>query len=294
MAIANQLLHGGAAIAIAAKHVEQHAVRNLKAGNQPFGRRIDQAGEGLFIPINEIAFRCLALKRFAAVAGGFFREAQIFDHVFRRLHDHPAFVIETLASGAAADLMKISRGQNANLLAIELAETREEHSADGDVNAHAQRVGAADDLEEALLRELFYEHAVLGQQAGVMQADAVAQPFLDVGSVGAAEAETFDGLRNGVLLFAGREIETGEILRALAGFQLGKVNDVGGHPTVLGKAFDRLGERQFRVGVFKRHRAVAGGHGHRGFAVQPGQRLLKKGGVAERGGHEQKPRLRHG
>ena len=293
MAVANQLLHGGAAIAIAAEHVQQHAVRDLKAGDEPFGRRVDEAGESLFIPVNKITFRRLTLERLAAVTGGLFGKAQIFDHVFRRLDDHPALVIESLASGATADLMKIPRGQNAHLLAIELAETREEDGTDGDVNAHAQRIGATDDFEQALLRELFHQHAILGQQAGVMQADAVPQPFFDIRPVRTAEAEPFNGLRNGFLLFAGAQIETGEILRALAGFQLGEVDDVGGYATVLGKAFDGLGERQFRVGVFERHRAVAGSHGDGGLAIQAGQRLLKERGVPERGGHEQEPRLRH-
>ena len=72
------------------------------------------------------------------------------------------------------------------LLAVELAEPGEQHRADRDVDADAERVGAADDLEQPVLRELLDEHAVLGQQPGVVQADAVLQPLADVGAVRAA------------------------------------------------------------------------------------------------------------
>ncbi len=55
-----------------------------------------------------------------------------------------------------------------------------------------ERVGAADDLEQPLLRELLDEHAVLRQQARVMQPDALLQPLADVGAVRAGEAEAGD------------------------------------------------------------------------------------------------------
>ena len=63
------------------------------------------------------------------------------------------------------------------LLAVELAQLREQHRADRDVDADAQRVGAADHLEQALLRELLDQQPVLRQQPGVVQADAVPQPL---------------------------------------------------------------------------------------------------------------------
>ena len=76
----------------------------------------------------------------------------------------------------------------ARLLAVVLAELGEEHGADRDVDAHAERVGAADHLEQALLRQLLDEQPVLGQQAGVVQPDAVAQEALQLLAVGRVEA----------------------------------------------------------------------------------------------------------
>ena len=42
---------------------------------------------------------------------------------------------------------------------------------------------------------LFDQHTILGQQPGVMQADAVAKPFLDLGAVGTGELEAFQARR---------------------------------------------------------------------------------------------------
>ena len=113
------------------------------------------------------------------------------------------------------------------LLAVELAQPGEHHGADRDVDADAQRVGAADHLEQAELRELLDQHAVLRQQAGVVQADAVPEPLAHVGAVGAAELEAGDPRGDLGLLLAGRDLQAGEVLRAAGGVGLGEVDDVG-------------------------------------------------------------------
>ena len=117
--------------------------------------------------------------------------------VLRRLRHHPAAVVESLAPGAPADLVKIPRAQDAGLLPVELAQPREQHGADRHVDAHAQRVRAADDLEQALLRELLDQHAILRQQPGVMQSDAVLEPLADFRPVGAGELEPFELVGDG-------------------------------------------------------------------------------------------------
>ena len=61
----------------------------------------------------------------------------------------------------------------------------------------AQRVRAADDFEQAFLRELLDQHAIFRQQPGVMQPDAVPQPFLDVRTVRAGELEAFQRVGDG-------------------------------------------------------------------------------------------------
>jgi hypothetical protein len=138
----------------------------------------EMSGQSVFVPVDEIPLRRLALDGFLAVARGFFGELEIFDDVLRGLRHHPAAIVESLSPGAAADLVKIPRAQDGGLLAVELAQPREEHGADGHVDAHAERVRAANDLEQPLLRELLDQHAVLRQQAGMMQADAVPSHFL--------------------------------------------------------------------------------------------------------------------
>ena len=100
-------------------------------------------------------------------------ELEIFDGVFRRLRHHPATIVESLAPGASGDLVKIPRAEDDRLLPVKLAQPREQHGADGHVDADAERIRAADDFEQALLRELLDQHAILGQQSRVMQPDAV-------------------------------------------------------------------------------------------------------------------------
>ncbi len=78
---------------------------------------------------------------------------------------HAAAVVEALAPGAPGDLLEVAHAEDGRLLAVVLAELREEHRADGDVHADAERVGPADDREQALLRELLDEEAVLGRAA---------------------------------------------------------------------------------------------------------------------------------
>ena len=57
--------------------------------------------------------------------------------------------------------------------AVVLRQAGEEHGADRHVDADAEGVGAADDLEQAGLGQLFDQPPVLGQHPGVVHADAV-------------------------------------------------------------------------------------------------------------------------
>src|SRR5439155_14448064 len=139
---------------------------------------------------------------------------------------HPAALVEALAARASGNLMKIARAQDRCLLPVILAEFAEENSADRHVDAHAQGVGAANDLEQALLRQLFDQNAILREQPGMVQPDAVLEPFPDFRTVRAGELEPFKEISNGVLLLARADVDAGEILRALRGLQLRKVNHI--------------------------------------------------------------------
>ncbi len=201
--VADQALHRPPAVAPAREHVQEHAVRHLEARRQPLGRRAHQPLEGREVPVGEVVLRRPPLDDLLSVLR-LLAQAQVLDHVLRGLRHDIAEVVEALPPGAAGDLVEVARGEDRGLLPVELAQTRKEHRADRHVDADAERVGAADDLEQPLLRELLGEHAVLRQQARVVQADPLLQPLADVGAVRAREAEARDLGGDGVLLLARR------------------------------------------------------------------------------------------
>ena len=127
------------------------------------------------------------------------RQAPVLDHVRRRLRDHEATLVEPLPPGPAGDLQKIAHAEDAGLLAVELAELREQHGPDRDVHPDPQRVGAADDLQESLLRQALDEQAVPRQEAGVVDADPVAQESLKFLAVGRVEAGVSEGVPDRLL-----------------------------------------------------------------------------------------------
>ena len=173
------------------------------------------------------------------------------------LGHHVAAVVEPLAPGPARDLVEVAGGEDGRLLPVELAEAREEHGADGDVDADPERVRAADDLEQAPLGELLHEDAVLGEEAGVVEADPLLEPLADVGAVGAREAEVRDRGGHRVLLLARREVQAREVLGAVRGVRLREVDDVDGRLLLRDELLEGLGEGDLGVGVLEGHRPLA-------------------------------------
>src|SRR6185295_7159616 len=98
--------------------------------------------------------------------------ALALDHRLVRLRHHATLRVEALSPGAAGDLLEVAHLEHRDLLAVELGELGEQYGADRDVDADAERVGAADELEEALLSQLLDEQTVLGQEPRVVDADA--------------------------------------------------------------------------------------------------------------------------
>ena len=171
---------------IALQQRQQHAVRHREARLQRLGRALDQALEGLPIPVHVALLRRL-LHHHLLAGRLLLAELQVLDDVLGRLRDDGAAIVEALASGASGDLVEVAHAQDRGLLAVVLAELREEHRANRNVDAHAQRVGAADDLEQALLRQLLDEQAILRQEPGVVQSDAVANEALKLLRIGRIE-----------------------------------------------------------------------------------------------------------
>jgi hypothetical protein len=172
-------------------------------------------------------------------------------------------------------------------LAVVLRQRGEDDRADRHVDAHAERVRAADDLQEPALGELLHQDPVLRQHAGVVHADALLEPLADVGAVRAGEAEILDRLRHRVLLLARAEVETREVLCAVRGVLLGEAHHVHRRLPLRDELLQRLRHRDLGVRILERDRPLPGFHGGGGAAIEPGERLLEKRHVAEGGGHEQ-------
>ena len=110
--------------------------------------------------------------------------------------------VEARPPGPAGDLVELARLEQPGLLAVVLGQGGEDDGADRHVDADAEGVGAADDLEQAGLGERLDEPAVLGQHAGVVDADAVPhQPGQGLAEAG-GEPEVPDHLRDRVLFLA--------------------------------------------------------------------------------------------
>ncbi len=89
------------------------------------------------------------------------------------LDHHGAGGVVTGPACAPGDLVELAGLQQARADAVVLRQGREDDGPDRHVDPDAKGVGAADDLEEAGLGQLFHQPPVLGQHAGVVDADAV-------------------------------------------------------------------------------------------------------------------------
>jgi hypothetical protein len=170
--------------------------------------------------------------------------------VFGGLDDDPAAVVEAFAPGAAGDLMEIAGAEDAGFFAVEFAEAGEEDGADGDIDADAEGIGAADDFEQALLGELLDEHAVFGEEPGVMDADAVFEPARMFGAVGAVERKTL-AMASAMAFFWSR-VQTLTLVKSWAlwaASSLGEMDDVDGAFVFRHELLEGLGERRLDVGV---------------------------------------------
>ena len=209
-----------------------------------------------------------------------------------RLRDHAARGVEALAAGAPADLLEVAHLEDRGLLAVELAQLGEEHGADGHVDADAERVGAADDLEQALLRELLDDEPVLGEQTGVVDADAVPQEALELLAVGAVEARAVQGLGDALLVLLRAVVHAHEVLRFLRAGPLREVHEVDGVLALAHELVHALVQRDLAVREVERHGAIGGAHHGGALAVEALEVLLERLGIAERCAHQEEARVR--
>ena len=139
----------------------------LGASTSRFMRRLAPGHEALGrLPAHELA----ALLR---VVAGLGEQLEVLDLVLGRLDDDGARGVVAGPAGAAGDLVELAGAELPGAGAVVLGQRGEQHGADRHVDADAEGVGAADDLEQPGLGELLDQPPVLGQHAGVVHADAV-------------------------------------------------------------------------------------------------------------------------
>ena len=147
-------MYAGSGIAALLDYANHHGVRDAQARLERFGLCLDQALKGLLVPGDKALGGLLLfnLAEFFGVVARLGHKLGILDLVLGCLGDHHALGIEARATGATSDLMKLTGAQATHLVTVELGERGEHHGVDGYVDADAERIGAADDGQQALLR----------------------------------------------------------------------------------------------------------------------------------------------
>ena len=262
--------------------------------DQRLRRRVAQALERLLRPAHHAVCRlgALELAPLLRVVAGLGRRPRLLDHVLGRLHHHVAGRVEPGAPGAPGDLVELARLQDPLPRAVELRQAGEDHGADGDVDADAERVRPADHLQQSGLRQLLDQPAVARQHAGVVDADAAADEARQRPAEAGGEAEPADRVGDRRALLARAELRRHERLRALERRGLREVNDVDRRAIRPRELLEKLVQRLQRPGEVERHGPLGVVDEGRLAAGPPGQVLAQRRDVAERRRHQQELRVR--
>ena len=221
-------MYAGSGIAALLDHANHHGVRDAQARLECLGLRLDQALKGLLVP-GDKALGGLLLFNLAELLGVVARlghELGVLDLVLRGLGDDHALRIEARTAGATGNLMELAGAQTTHLVAIELGERGEHHGVDGYVDADAERIGAADDGQQALLRQALDQQAIARQHASMVHADAAAEQALEDLAEGRREARALGRFLDGLALLLAGNAKVGEGLRRRKCGILAKVHDV--------------------------------------------------------------------
>ena len=146
--------------------------------------------------------------------------------MLRGLGDDHALGVEARAAGATGNLMELAGAQATHLVAIELGERGEHHGVDGYVDTDAERIGTADDGQQALLCQALDQQAIARQHASMVHADAASKQTFENLAKGRGEARAFGSFLNGLALLLAGDAKIGERLRRRKGGILAKVYDI--------------------------------------------------------------------
>ncbi len=128
-----------------------------------------------------------------------------------------------------------------------------------------------------------------------MDADAVPDQFLDLLAVGLRKIRAHQRRRDRFLLLLRAVVAAHQILRGLGAGELGEVDEVDRGAVLLHEFLDHFLEGELVVVVeLERHGPLRRFHEHGFGSGEARQFLFEKGGVAERGGHEEESRPRQG
>ena len=224
----DEVVHAGAGVAALLDHANHHGVCDAKARLERFGLRLDQALKGLLVP-GDKALGGLLLFNLAELLGVVARlghKLGILDLMLGCLGDDHALGVKARATGATGDLVELTGAQATHLVAVELGERGEDHGVDGYVNADAECVGAADDGQQALLRQALDQQAIARQHAGVVHADAASEQALEDLAECRRETRALGRFLDGLALLLAGDAKIGERLRRRKGGILAKVHDI--------------------------------------------------------------------
>ena len=151
----DEVVYAGSGIAALLDHANHHGVRDAQARLERLGLRLDQALKGLLVPGDKAlgGLFLFNLTEFFGVVARFGHKLGVFDLVLRRLGNYHTLGVKARAAGATGNLVELAGAQTTHLVTVELGERGEHHGVDGHVDADAERVGAADDGQQALLRQ---------------------------------------------------------------------------------------------------------------------------------------------
>ena len=157
--------------------VEDHRVVDPHPGRERLGRGRDELVEGRLVP-DDLAGLGLdpldpfELDRVVARLGD---STGVLDEVLGGLDDDLTHGVVASATGSPGDLVELASPKEPLPRAVKLHQPGEQHGTDRDVDADAQGVGPADDLEQAGLRELLDDPPIARQHPRVMDANSLAQ-----------------------------------------------------------------------------------------------------------------------
>ena len=291
----HQLSNRSAAITATIKQAHNHLMVDLEARGQRLGFATDHLLEGALVPVRIAPIRRLFLDHLLLLFGvlsGLLELRLVHHDVLGRLGPDRAFVIETSTPGTPSNLRELTVAQDARGAPVVFAELREQHRADRDVDANAQRVSTADDLEEAGLREPLHKESIFRQQPGVVHTDTCDEEPSEALAERRVKAESADQFFDPLLLVLRERVEADVALCCFGCVALREVNEVNRCPTRLEERRYRGMEQRRAVLEVERYRSLRRLHQGGLTACSLGQFVLEEPCVAECRRHQQELAVR--